>query len=190
MDIEFWGLIQYLLFSDMEKQSKKKSVECHQGRKKAHLYKLHCGPVIFVCQMESNGNGQNAWCLRKRNFTDTLPTSLTNSVSSSQNKWGKKIEIAKKNRRNPSRVINEWQVSHSCEKNKTWQEKKWLCQELWGFVDWKQFVQGLFWPHHFLISVPIRSGRGPTGKVRFSCTDIVHRGNKRIFNIGVISFGS
>lgn len=37
MDIEFWGLIQYLLFSDMEKQSKKKSVECRQGRKK-HIF--------------------------------------------------------------------------------------------------------------------------------------------------------
>ena len=60
MDIEFGGLIQHLLFSDMGKQSKKKSVECHQGREKAHLYKLDCGPAIFLCQMEGNGAGQNA----------------------------------------------------------------------------------------------------------------------------------
>lgn len=85
--------------------------------------------------------------------------------------------------------MSDRSVTH-VKKIKRGKKKKWLCQELWGFVDWKQFVQGLFWPHHFLISVPIRSGRGPTGKVHFSCTDIVHRGNKRIFNIGVISFGS
>lgn len=78
-------------------ESKARSVECHQGREKAHLYKLDCGPAIFLCQMEGNGAGQNAWCLTTRNFTDTLPTCLTNSVSSSQTKWEKKkIEITKR----------------------------------------------------------------------------------------------
>lgn len=69
-------------------------------------------------------------------------------------------------------------------------KKSWLCQELLRFLDWKQFVQWLFWTYNFLISVPIKSGWEPTGMVRLSCTDIVHRGNKRILNIGVISFGS
>jgi hypothetical protein len=41
-----------------------------------------------------------------------------------------------------------------------------------------------------LISVPTKSGQGPTGIAHLSCTDIVHRGNKKILNTGAIFFGS
>lgn len=42
--------------------------------------------------------------------------------------------------------------------------KSWLCLKT-GFWNWKQFVQGLFWPDSFLRSVPIKSGQEPVGKV-------------------------
>lgn len=77
------------LFSDMEKQSKKKSIEWHQGRKKAHFYKLDCGLAIFYFKWKAREMSKTCG-VSQREILQTPCTSLTKSASFSQKKWKKK----------------------------------------------------------------------------------------------------